>query len=295
VDAELQERIPARLAAIESELWDDWHVVAELQQVLRLGRHHTWLFGIPIRVEMDRRSGAIQAFSDARKLEFVQARYGCIWVCMGTPARDLVSLPECDDPDRYVVNGGSIGVAVSGLRAVENFLDLAHLAFVHGGILGDEPHAEMRKYKVESHKSGGFTATGCVVFQPSASPVAKQGADVVYAYTALRPYLVMLHKANPIAAHRDDMIALFVQPSAEDACVTYLLMAYLKYELDEAALRRFAHLIFGQDKPILENQMPKRLPLGAPTEMSVESDAASAAYRRWLSASGIRYGAVAAN
>jgi phenylpropionate dioxygenase-like ring-hydroxylating dioxygenase large terminal subunit len=295
VDAELQERISSRLAPIEPELWDDWHVVAEFQQALRLGCLRTLLFGMPLRVEVHRLSGHVQAFSEERKLDFVQVRYGCIWVCMGAPARDLVSLPECGDPDRYLVNGGSIGVSVSGLRAVENFLDLAHLAFVHGGILGDEPHAEMRKYKVEPRESGGFTATGCVVFQPSASPVAKQGADVVYAYTALRPYLVMLHKANPIVPHRDDMIALFVQPSAEDACVTYLFMAYLKYELDEAALRRFAHLIFGQDKPILENQLPKRLPLGAPTEMSVESDAASAAYRRWLRASGIRYGAVRAN
>jgi phenylpropionate dioxygenase-like ring-hydroxylating dioxygenase large terminal subunit len=295
VDVELQERISARLTPIESELWDDWHVVAERQQVLRLGCHHTRLFGIPIRVEADRLSGRVQAFSDGRKLEFVQARYGCIWVCLGTPARDLLTLPECDDSDRYVVNGGSVGVAASGLRAVENFLDLAHLAFVHAGILGDEPHAEMRKYKVEARKAGGFTATGCVVYQPSASPVAKQGADVVYAYTALRPYAVMLHKANPIEPHRNDMIALFVQPSAEDACVTYLLMAYLKHGLDEAALRRFAHLIFGQDKPILENQLPKRLPLGSPSEMSVEADAASAAYRRWLRASGVRYGAVSAS
>jgi phenylpropionate dioxygenase-like ring-hydroxylating dioxygenase large terminal subunit len=281
-----------RSAPIESELWDDWHVVAELERVLRFGCHRMRLFGIPIRVEVDRLSGHVQAFSDARKLEFVQARYGCIWVCMGTPARDLVSLPECGDPDRYVVNSGSVGVAAAGLRGVENFLDMGHLAFVHAEILGDESHAEVRKYKVESRKAGGLTATGSVFYQPSASPVARQGMDVIYAYTALRPYIITPHKANLIEPHRNDMIALLVQPPAEDACVAHLLSAYLKYDLDEAALRRFAHLIFGQDKPILENQLPKRLPLGAPSEMSVESDAASAAYRRRLRVSGIRYGAV---
>jgi len=270
-------------------------VVAEFEQVLRCGCYSTRLFGLPILVEVDRLCGDVRAFSESHKLEFVQARYGCIWVCMGMPTKDIVNLPECDDPDRFVVNGGSVGVAASGLRVVENFLDMGHLAFVHAGILGDEQHAEVRKYKVESLKGGGLAATGCLFYQPAASPVAKQGADVAYAYTALRPYTIMLRKANPVQPNRSDMIALFVQPLAEDGSVAHLLLAYLKDNLNAAALRRFAHLIFGQDKPILENQVPKRLPLGARSEISVESDAASTAYRRWLRLSRVRYGAVPEN
>jgi len=116
---------------------------------------------------------------------------------------------------------------------------------------------------------------------------------VDYSYAVLRPYLITLRKANPIHPQRSDMIALLVQPVAEERCIARLLLAYLKDNLTEAEVRRFAILIFGQDKPILENQVPKRLPLGARAETSVESDAASAAYRRWLRASGIRYGAIA--
>jgi phenylpropionate dioxygenase-like ring-hydroxylating dioxygenase large terminal subunit len=70
-----------------------------------------------------------------------------------------------------------------------------------------------------------------------------------------------------------------------------MLLVYLKEKLTGADLRRFSQSIFGQDKPILENQLPKRLPLGARAEMSMEFDSASIAYRRWLRSSGIRYGA----
>ncbi len=37
----------------------------------------------------------------------------------------------------------------SPLRAVENFLDIAHFPFVHTDILGAEPHTEVAPYSVE--------------------------------------------------------------------------------------------------------------------------------------------------
>ncbi|RVC10386.1 hypothetical protein ENZ74_16205, partial [Mesorhizobium sp. M7A.F.Ca.CA.002.15.2.1] len=59
--------------------------------------------------------------------------------------------------------------------------------------------------------------------------------------------------------------------------------------------RRFHQTILGQDKPILENQVPKRLPLDSRSEVPIRADAASAAYRRWLRERGLRYGVVAGN
>ena len=47
------------------------------------------------------------------------------------------------------VVGGSIAVGVSGLRVVENFLDMGHFPYVHTGILGAEPHTEVKEYDVE--------------------------------------------------------------------------------------------------------------------------------------------------
>jgi phenylpropionate dioxygenase-like ring-hydroxylating dioxygenase large terminal subunit len=278
--------------AVESALWDDWHVVAETEQVVRLGRYRTVLFGTPIRIEAAA-DGEIAAFADGRPVP-LRLKYGFVWTCLGDPAREIVSFDECADSDRWVVTGGSIGVAVSGLRAVENFLDLGHFAFVHTGYLGEEPHTEIKSYKVEPRPGGGIVSTGCRVYQPLASPVATEGYDVDYAYAVVRPYTVLLHKANPVHPERMDMIVLFVQPVSEERCVAHMLLVYLKDGVDEAGLRRFTQVIFSQDKPILENQLPKRLPLGPRREISVRADGSSAAYRRWLAECGVRYGALPA-
>ncbi len=63
--------------------------------------------------------------------------------------RSFQRLPEADEPDRRVVNCGTVAVRASGLRIVENFLDLAHFPFVHTDILGAEPHTEVTHYNVE--------------------------------------------------------------------------------------------------------------------------------------------------
>jgi phenylpropionate dioxygenase-like ring-hydroxylating dioxygenase large terminal subunit len=222
----------------------------------------------------------------------LRLKYGFVWVCLGEPFRDIVEFPECADADRLLGTAGSVRVAVSGLRAVENFLDLSHLSFVHTGFLGEDPFTEVKPYSVESSAQGGVTVTGCRVYQPKASPIAQEGFDVNYSYAVLRPYIVVLYKANPVEQHRRDMIALFVQPVSEESCVAHLLTCYLRHGVDAASVRRFQQFIFGQDRPILENQLPKRLPLTAGREIPVRADIASAAYRRWLAEAGVRYGAI---
>ncbi len=103
-----------------------------------------------------------------------------------------------------------------------------------------------------------------------------------------------LYKSNPIEPERRDFIVLLVQPVDEERCVAHPCLAYLPHEIDEEALRWFQQLIFGQDEPILENQFPKRLPLDPRAEIPARSDASSLAYRRWLSAQGVTYGALPA-
>jgi phenylpropionate dioxygenase-like ring-hydroxylating dioxygenase large terminal subunit len=279
--------------AIEAVLWDDWHVVGEYDSIVRARRWSTLLLGVSVLLEADAAVGVV-AYADAARIASVQTRYGFVWVCLGIPARDIVELAECADTDRWVASAGSVRVAVSGLRAVENFLDLSHLAFVHAGYLGEEPHTEITQYTVECTADDGVLATGCRVYQPKASAAVCDGYDVDYIYAVLRPYIVVLYKANPVEMHRKDMIALFVQPVSEESCIAHVLSCYLKHDVEPAALRRFQQFIFGQDRPILENQLPKRLPLAPRAEIAVRADASSAAYRRWLSERGVRYGAIPA-
>ena len=280
---------------VEAVLWDDWHPVGELVQLQRTGILRTMLLGIALTLRLAA-DGSVTATGTpagtVASMPHVTVRYGLVWLCLGTPARDIVDFPETRESDRIVCTGGSVAVAVSGLRAVENFLDLGHLAFVHAGYLGEEPHTEICAYKVEPLADGGLLATQCRVYQPRPSPMDSQGFDVDYIYAVRRPYIVELFKANPVEKARMDMIALLAQPVTEERCIAHVLMAYPPHNVDVASLRWFQQLIFGQDRPILENQLPKRLPLDPRAEISVRADSSSAHYRRWLSAVGVRYGAV---
>jgi phenylpropionate dioxygenase-like ring-hydroxylating dioxygenase large terminal subunit len=280
---------------VESVLWDDWHVVVDLARLERFGRHATQLLGRRVTLDIDAKTGGIVARLDREPVDAVEVKYGYVWICLGKPSRPIVEFAECGDADRLVATAGSIRVAVSGLRAVENFLDLSHLAFVHAGYLGEEPFTEIKPYAVESSLEGGVRATGCSVYQPKASPIASEGFDVDYIYAVVRPYVVVLYKANPVEMDRKDVIALFVQPETEESCVAHMLTCYLKHDIDPAAVRNFQQLIFGQDRPILENQVPKRLPLSPRSEIQVRADVACATYRRWLGESGVRFGAIPAN
>ena len=286
----MNNRNASLLKSVEPILIDDWYVVADLESLYKKGRHRTRLFDIPISIEYEANYlSVIHEDSDA-KLPFKQ-KYGYLWTTLGNPLDDILQFPECEEHDRYVVTGGSIAVHVSGLRAVENFFDMGHLPFVHKGYLGIESKSEVFPYEVTVDENNWIIADGCHLFQPMVSPMGDDGIEVQYMFKVARPYVVMLYKTNPVETHRWDFIALFVQPVDQEHCVAHPFLAYLKHDLDASTVRSYMQLIFAQDKPILENQQPKRLPLDSGEELSVIGDKTSVMYRRWLREQGVSYGA----
>ena len=276
-------------------LLNDWHVVADGSALPANVPFSTCLLGVDLSISA-RNDGAIQIVraDTGARVNSVQ-RYGFVWACLGKPERDIVYIPEADEPDRHLVSGGSIAVKVSGLRAVENFLDMGHFPFIHTGWLGEEPHTEVVPYKVEITNQDEVLATECKFYQPIASPTAREGMIVDYIYKVVRPYTVALYKSNPLQKDRLDVITLFVQPVDEENCVAHPYLCYLKDGMDAATVRSFMQLIFAQDKPILENQVPKRLPLDPRAETPIRADAVSVCYRRWLRDRAVTYGAIPAH
>lgn len=275
-------------------LLNDWHVVADLTNLSAAAPFRTRLLGVDLTIHCRGRTDKKVVRNDTGELVNSTARYGFLWACLGQPERDIVVVPEAEEGDRHLVTGGSIAVKVSGLRAVENFLDMGHFPFVHTGWLGDEPHTEVAPYKVELTESDEIVATECKFYQPVASPTAKAGFVVDYVYKVIRPYTVALYKSNPLEKERLDVITLFVQPVDDENCVAHPFLCYLKEGIAEASIRSFMQLIFAQDKPILENQMPKRLPLDPRAETPIRADAVSVYYRRWLRDRAVTYGAIPA-
>jgi phenylpropionate dioxygenase-like ring-hydroxylating dioxygenase large terminal subunit len=278
---------------VDRELLNDWHIVADRESLSQDRPFPTRLLGVDLIVR--ERAESFEVIREDTGVALKSAeRYGFIWTCLGTPRRDIVFIPEANEADRHLVSGGSIAVKVSGLRAVENFLDMGHFPFVHTGWLGEEPHTEVAPYNVEITAEDEVLATECKFYQPIASPTAREGFVVDYIYKVIRPYTVALYKSNPIQKHRLDVITLFVQPVDEENCIAHPFLCYLKEGMDAATVRSFMQLIFAQDKPILENQVPRRLPLDPRAETPIRADAVSVSYRRWLRDRAVTYGAIPA-
>lgn len=224
-----------------------------------------------------------------------KSAYGYLWTTLGRDPVGLFAIPEYDEIDRRKFNAATIGVNVSAPRAVENFLDLGHLPFVHSGILGAEPHTEVKEYEVEvATERDEILATRCLVFQPKASAHATGGADVEYSYRVPHPYCAVLYKSSAADPSRLDIVALLVQPVNQESIRAHFLTCRIDETSDESAIKRFQQTIFGQDKPILENQYPKKLPLDPRAETPIRSDKSAIAYRRWLSQKGVTYGVIPA-
>jgi phenylpropionate dioxygenase-like ring-hydroxylating dioxygenase large terminal subunit len=276
---------PAEKAAL-----DQWYCVEALQDIAQ-GSVASRLLGTDLRIGRDA-AGAISITAEGRDDTLpTRERYGYLWTTLGSPATDLLPIPEADEPDRRVIVCGAISVKTSGLRIVENFLDMAHFPFVHTDILGAEPHTEVLHYTTEIRRDvDEVWATNCQFFQPQAALSATGGIMTQYMYRVANPFATILYKTCPNAANRWDVICLFVQPLDPDRCRAHPVMFLIDDVSPLTDLIHFQQLIFLQDRIILENQRPALLPLEPRAEIPTRADASSIAYRRWLKEKGITYG-----
>lgn len=267
---------------------DEWYPVALFSQ---LDRRDTMLMGEDITVARVGTDEAQVTAADGRALP-VRLRYGHVWTSLGAPDHELFDIPEAADPERRLVEVGIVRVRCSPLRAVENFLDIAHFPFVHTDILGAEPHTEVFNYKVEiREEEDEVWATQVKFYQPQAAKSASGGIDTDYMYRVPAPTCSVLYKSCPPRPGEWDVIALFVQPLTEEVCEVWPWMALFDDTSSMTDLIQFQQMIFLQDRSILENQIPARLPLDPGKEIPTRADMTSIAYRRWLKRHNYTYGA----
>lgn len=213
-------------------------------------------------------------------------RYGLIWVCPGTPSADIPRFEEWDDPSFRKIPCGPYRYHSSGTRAVENFLDIAHLPVLHAGTLGDSARAEIADYEVEETPEG-ITARDVRVWQPDPDGTGV-GRNVSYTYRVSRPLSMYLAKDTD-----EGRFSIFasVCPVGELESVAWfwLAMNYGK-EVPERDLVSFQDKITRQDIAVVESQRPERLPLDLQAELHLRSDRVAVAYRRWLKRLGLTFG-----
>lgn len=266
-----------------------WYPVAMISGIEEAARE-TLLLGR--KITLAREKGVCRVRDASGKTLPTVERFGHLWTSPGQPNRDLFTIPEAESPGRRLVDVGSVRVKCSPLRAVENFLDIAHFPFVHTDILGAEPHTEVDRYDVKIREEvDEVWATKVKFFQPQAARSAAGGITTEYMYRVPAPTCAVLYKTCPPRPGEWDVITLFVQPLTEEWCEVWPWMALYDDASTMAEMVNFQQLIFMQDRSILENQIPRKLPLDPGMEAPTQADMTSVAYRRWLKRIGYTYGA----
>lgn len=221
----------------------------------------------------------------------VREAHACLWTTLGAPARGIVAIPEAAEADRRTVVCGWVHMRTSGLRVVENFLDMAHFPFVHAGILGAEPATEVPRYASEIRRDvDEVWATNCTFFQPRIAATETSGDMVHLTYRVAAPFLVLLYRVCPSAPRRLDVIALFIHPLEAERCRAQPVMWLVDDRSGAADLLAFEQVIFLQDRIIVENQRPLLLALEPRAEIPTRADGSSVLYRRWLKEKGLTFG-----
>lgn len=222
----------------------------------------------------------------------VQEAYGLIWVQLEAADVPLPVFEAEADERLRKVNCGPYDVQASAARTVENFLDMSHFGFVHDGWLGSRDATEIEAYQVETTPTG-VKATNCKALQPQSNIHSTKPAQVEYTYEVTAPFTAVLCKVPEVGTSKDgyrESVAAFISPVSPGVCRAWFRMAVADFECSDEQLQSFQHTIFMQDKPVLESQSPKELPLDPRAELHSAADRMSSAYRRYLKNSGVTFG-----
>ncbi len=259
--------------------------------------YHGWQFGERgACVHAPATPGTIPAAKVQQIFEVIEA-YGMIWVKLAPSDIALPAFPEFEKAHLRKVHCGPYQVATSAPRIVENFLDMAHFGFIHQGILGDAAHTEVPNYAVNEFNDArgqGIVATQCFAWQPKSNATIATGSMVEYTYRVPAPYTSILTKIPGAQNGFEEAIALFVQPVTHESSWVWFVLAMNDHTSSNETLRTFQDTIFAQDKPIVESQVPKRLPLDLRVESHSAADKMSSAYRRYLTQYNIQFGTLSA-
>jgi phenylpropionate dioxygenase-like ring-hydroxylating dioxygenase large terminal subunit len=169
---------------------------------------------------------------------------------------------------------------------VENMIDMAHLAIVHAGLLGDPNRAEIGEYTVTTTAEGIF-ARDIPIWQPDPEGTGDP-ATVHYSFWIDRPFTMRWSKSHP--SRHFATLASVTPVDSERSLLWFVLAMDYAHDVPEEELRHFQDMLAAQDIPIVNSQRPELLPLDLQSELHLRSDLLAIAYRRWLKQLGMQYG-----
>jgi vanillate O-demethylase monooxygenase subunit len=207
----------------------------------------------------------------------VDTAYGLVWVRLDSSVPTAIPAhPACEDPTMKVVAGTPYSWPVGAPRRVENFVDLAHFAWVHDGSLGrrDEPVPELPDVRREAGELR-------FAYEPPDRPVLDTALFGPSRYRMPMPLTVDIEFDIAGGARRH--LWMTASPLDDGSCRCFWSVSR-DDDLDggDEAHLDFQRLVLSEDEPVVCNQDPPGLPFEPGVELSVRTDRISIEYRRWL-------------
>jgi vanillate O-demethylase monooxygenase subunit len=223
---------------------------------------------------------------------------GLIWVCLeDDPIYPIPEFPQGADVAYRIAELPAYEWRTSAARRIENYVDFAHFAWVHDGVLGDRDHPEVPDHDVwrEGHRLRFGEA-----FRHEPHPEAQAGAAARSreraglpdrtgtlladkTYDLFIPHTVLLDQRLPGDRHYLLFFSCCPVGPKTTRCFTRIGRNYETSPASDAKFLEFNELIVGQDRPVVESQRPEQLPVDLSGELHIRgADRVSVEYRKWL-------------
>jgi phenylpropionate dioxygenase-like ring-hydroxylating dioxygenase large terminal subunit len=214
-------------------------------------------------------------------------RFGLVWCLIGPEKAPLPEWPsgEWDSPDFRNVMLPSTHWKSSAGRAIDNFLDLAHLPFVHEGALGTSDDAAVTGYSV-SATAFGFTFSRRE--REISTPHSSDGEELLWENFIYFPFTAHIRKSTP--SGRTTVISLIAAPTSSKETDFFFGLSrnYDTEPQSDQTYIDFHYEVSAQDRRIVEQQKPEAIPTSLREELHIKGvDDASMAYRKMLSDIGL--------
>jgi vanillate O-demethylase monooxygenase subunit len=212
-----------------------------------------------------------------------EVRYGIVWACLsGEPIWPLPVWSGIENPDFTKLYFPVESWAAGAPWHVENFNDLAHVPWIHDGTFGGHTGAPVPRYEV-LHTDYGMTFHVPYTEGGNRFPdgVRAENRDVIYRYELTFPFTTLLRVeptesdyilfyadvASPVSAHESRIFQVSTDTTGDPDAPLWL---------------KDTLMINNEDRPVVEAQYPKDLPLDVREEMHIPADRMSIEYRRAL-------------
>ena len=213
----------------------------------------------------------------------VREQHGIVWVCSeNETAAEILDFPEFADPSFHTFATDDDYWNASAARLVENFIDSAHFAWVHDGLLGhkERPLAP----PITTQRDGNILD---VRFKMEVGTAMHAGEYSDVHYEVGLPFTLRQLRTDPEG--RQHVVFVAVSPIGSNRLrrFAYKMRNYDQDAPDEPYTER-ARTISDQDRAIVEQQRPEELPVDLAAELHIKGpDDPALAYRKALAELGV--------